>query len=294
MKKIGVFGSISTDFVATTDVLPQEGETVIGQSFSTQFGGKGANKAVALSRLGKQVVMFGAVGDDEFSKRALNNLKNEKIDIKNVKKLHGKIGGIANILSSRKTNMIVVTPGANSCVDEEYVKSMENEIKKCDCVVAELEIPQEAVLVLSEICKKHKIMFVLNPSPIMKFDKHLLSNADLIVVNETEIKRLPNFKSQKQIMADFNGKLVLTTGKRGATIFENGELIKLPAIDMPVADTTGAGDAFLGGLIDAVIEGASLKNAVEFANICAGLKVSKLGAQTGLPTLKEIKNFLKK
>lgn len=294
MKKVGVLGSISTDFVATTNVLPKESETIVGQSFSTQFGGKGANKAVALSRLGKQVVMFGAVGDDEFSRRALANLKEERVDVKHVKKLRGEIGGIATIFSSQKTNMIVMVPGANNAVDEEYLQKIENEIKKCDCIVAELEVPQQAVLFVSQICKKNNIKFILNPSPIMKFDKTLLDNADLIVVNETEIKHLPNFKSQKQALIDCAGRLVLTVGKRGAYVYEDGEIVHLPAVDTPVVDTTGAGDAFLGGLIDALIEGAKLKNAVEFANVCAGLKVSKLGAQTGMPTIKEVKTFLQR
>lgn len=294
MKKVGVLGSISTDFVATTNVLPKESETIVGKSFSTQFGGKGANKAVALSRLGKQVVMFGAVGDDEFSRRALANLKEERVDVKHVKKLRGEIGGIATIFSSQKTNMIVMVPGANNAVDEEYLQKIENEIKKCDCIVAELEVPQQAVLFVSQICKKNNIKFILNPSPIMKFDKTLLNNADLIVVNETEIKHLPNFKSQKQALIDCAGRLVLTVGKRGAYVYEDGEIVHLPAVDTPVVDTTGAGDAFLGGLIDALIEGAKLKNAVEFANVCAGLKVSKLGAQTGMPTIKEVKTFLQR
>lgn len=294
MKKVGVLGSISTDFVATTNVLPKESETIVGKSFSTQFGGKGANKAVALSRLGKQVVMFGAVGDDEFSRRALANLKEERVDVKHVKKLRGEIGGIATIFSSQKTNMIVMVPGANNAVDEEYLQKIENEIKKCDCIVAELEVPQQAVLFVSQICKKNNIKFILNPSPIMKYDKTLLDNADLIVVNETEIKHLPNFKSQKQALIDCAGRLVLTVGKRGAYVYEDGEIVHLPAVDTPVVDTTGAGDAFLGGLIDALIEGAKLKNAVEFANVCAGLKVSKLGAQTGMPTIKEVKTFLQR
>lgn len=294
MKKVGVLGSISTDFVAATNVLPKESETIVGKSFSTQFGGKGANKAVALSRLGKQVVMFGAVGDDEFSRRALANLKEERVDVKHVKKLRGEIGGIATIFSSQKTNMIVMVPGANNAVDEEYLQKIENEIKKCDCIVAELEVPQQAVLFVSQICKKNNIKFILNPSPIMKFDKTLLDNADLIVVNETEIKHLPNFKSQKQALIDYAGRLVLTVGKRGAYVYEDGEIVHLPAVDTPVVDTTGAGDAFLGGLIDALLEGAKLKNAVEFANVCAGLKVSKLGAQTGMPTIKEVKTFLQR
>ena len=163
MKKVGVFGSISTDFVATTQVLPNDGETVVGDSFSTQFGGKGANKAVALSRLGKQVVMFGAVGDDEFSRRALANLKQEKVDVKYVKRLRKQVGGIATIFSSQKTNMIVMVPGANGEIDEKYLKDVENEIKKCDCIVAELEVPQQAVLFLSQLCKKHNIKFVEAP-----------------------------------------------------------------------------------------------------------------------------------
>lgn len=292
MKKVGVFGSISTDFVATTQALPNDGETVVGDSFSTQFGGKGANKAVALSRLGKQVVMFGAVGDDEFSRRALANLKQEKVDVKYVKRLRRQVGGIATIFSSQKTNMIVMVPGANGEIDEKYLKNVENEIKKCDCIVAELEVPQQAVLFLSQLCKKHNIKFVLNPSPIMRYNKELLKNADLIVVNETEVKKLPGFKSQKQILTEYQGRLILTMGKRGAYIYDDGDVVRIPAVDVAVVDTTGAGDAFLGGLIDAILEGAKLKPAVEFANVCAALKISKLGAQTGLPTIREVRKFL--
>ncbi len=292
MKKVGVFGSINTDFVATTEkALPREGETVSGESFSTQYGGKGANKAVALARLGANVVMFGAVGDDEFSKRCTFNLDKEKVQTKFIKRIRGEMGGIANIFSSNKTNMIVVVPGANHMLDVAYVDKIENEIKSCDLVVADLEIPQAVVLYMSEICKKHNVKFVLNPSPIMKFNKKLLKNSDYIVVNEVEIKHLPGYKNDKQILEQYKGRLILTKGKQGAYIFENGEVKKLSAIKTSVVDTTGAGDCFLGGLIVSLLDDKELSESVKLANICAGLKISKLGAQTGMPKLSEVKKY---
>lgn len=293
MSKVGVFGSINTDFVSTTGkVLPREGETIQGNSFSTQFGGKGANKAVALARLGANVVMFGAVGDDEFSKRCLANLEKEKVCTKYVKKVRGQMGGIANIFSSDKTNMIVVAPGANLSVDISYIDKIEKEIKSCDLVVADLEVPQPAVVYMSEICKKHGVKFVLNPSPIMKFNKKMLKNSDLVVVNEVEIKNLPGYKNDAQILEEYSSRLILTKGKEGALIFDGQNVKKLPALKSPVVDTTGAGDTFLGGLIVSSLAGKDLEEAVKFANICAGLKISKLGAQTGMPKLSEVKKYI--
>lgn len=293
MNKVGVFGSINTDFVSTTGKkLPREGETIQGNSFSTQFGGKGANKAVALARLGVGVVMFGAVGDDEFSKRCLANLEKEKVCTKFVKKVRGQMGGIANIFSSDKTNMIVVAPGSNLDADIAYIDKIEKEIKTCDLIVADLEVPQASVVYLSEVCKKHGVKFVINPSPIMKFNKKMFDNASLVVVNEVEIKNLPGFKNEGQILKAYNGRLILTKGKDGAFIFDGEDVKRFAALKSPVVDTTGAGDTFLGGLIVSTLGGKDLEEAIKFANICAGLKISKLGAQTGMPKLSEVKKYM--
>ncbi len=292
MKKVGVLGSINTDFFATAKTLPVEGETVNGSSFSVQFGGKGANKAVALARLGLMVDMFGAVGDDDFSKRCLANLTKEKVDVRGVKKFRGQMGGVANVVSSDKTNMIVSIPGANQLVDLQYIEKMTTEIKSCNLVVADLEVPQPVVTRASEICKQNGVKFVLNPSPVMKFTKKLLSNSDYIIVNEVEIKNLPGYKNDKQVLELYKGRLILTMGKLGAYIFDGHDVKRIPAPKVKVVDTTGAGDSFLGGFIYALLEDKSLEECVKFANNCAGAKLSKVGAQTGMPKISEVRKFL--
>ena len=293
MKKVGVLGSINTDFMVTTQTLPVEGETVKGTSFSVQFGGKGANKAVALSRLGIKVEMFGAVGDDDFSKRCVSNLEKEKVDTRFIKKFRNQMGGVANVSSSNKTNMIVVIPGANQLLDAAYVEKLTNEVKTCDLVVADLEVPQPIVVKMSEICKENGVKFVINPSPVMKFTKKMLINSDYIVVNEVEVKNMPGYKNDKQVLELYRGRLILTMGKLGAYIFDGTNVKRIPAEKSKVVDTTGAGDAFLGGFIYAILEGKGLEESVKFANGCAACKISKLGALVGMPKLSEVKKYIK-
>ena len=291
MEKIAVVGSINTDFVFSSRHLPKPSETIKGESFNIYFGGKGANVSVAASRLGKDVKIFGAVGDDIHSKENVKNLQTQKVDTTSLTVLSGEMGGSACITMGDETNSIIVVPGANGKYDLNCLKKDIKEIVDCDVVATQLEIPFETVETLIDEVYKAKKTMVFNPSPIRDLKQDLLDKCSYIIVNEVEIKQLPGFESEEQMLEKYNGKLILTKGKDGAFYYCDGKVNNQPTIKTKVVNTTGAGDTFLGAFSVAVLEGKSLKEAIEFANLCAGIKVSKEGTQTGMPTREEVNNF---
>lgn len=293
--KIGVLGSINLDLVCNTDNVPLVGQTVLGKSFQTSNGGKGANEAVAISRLDGNAVMFGCVGNDEFGKSLIQNLKKEKVDIKQVKQLKMN-SGIAMVTINKGNNSIIVVPGSNAKVDEKYVDSCAEQIKKCAVVGSQFEIDLGAVLRASEICKENNIPFVLNPSPVKKYPQSLFNNASYVVVNEIEVKSVKGYsdKNPLEILRKYPNKLILTLGGEGCKFFDGNEIVEIPAIEVDEVDTTGAGDTFMGAFMLEISKGKIVKEAISFANICAGLKTTKEGAQTGMPTIKEVEKYVKK
>ena len=291
MEKIAVVGSINTDFVFSSKHLPKPSETIKGDSFNIYFGGKGANVSVAASRLGKDVKIFGAVGDDLHSNENVKNLQKQKVDTKNLTVIKGEMGGSACITMGDDTNSIIVVPGANGKYDLGHLKKDIKEILDCDAVATQLEIPFETVeALIDEVYKANKIM-VFNPSPIRELKQDLLDKCSYIIVNEVEIKQLPGFESEEQMLKKYNGKLILTKGSEGAFYYSDRKVLHNPTIKTKVVNTTGAGDTFLAAFSVAIVEGKSLGDAVEFANLCAGIKVSKEGTQTGMPTREEVENF---
>lgn len=293
--RIGVIGSINTDIVCRTEKLPRVGETVEGKDFLISFGGKGANEAVACARLGGSTNLLACVGDDMFSKNAIANLQFENVHITAVKQLKNKQGGIANITVCNGNNQIVVIPGANALVDTNYIKKYSARIKECSIVGGQFEIPLDALLLASEICVENNIKFVLNPSPIKKFPKKLFDNATYVIVNEIEICEIEGYNKLKpyDVLKKYPNKLILTHGADGAFYCDGKEIVNIPAIKVKVVDTTGAGDTFLGSFMVAINNNLSMKDALTFANICAGLKTTKLGAQTGMPKLNDVKKYIK-
>lgn len=294
--RVGVIGSINTDIVCQTEKLPQVGETVMGETFNILFGGKGANEAVAAARLGESVNLLGCVGDDMFSKNAIANLHTEGVHITAVKQIKGVKGGIANIVVSNKNNQIIVIPGANSLVDKKYVTKYSSRIKECSILGGQFEIPLDSLLLASQICVKNGIKFVLNPSPIQKYPKELFNNATFVVVNELELKEIDGYNEKQPyaLLEKHPNKIILTKGAEGAFFHNGTTLVNCPAAKVKALDTTGAGDTFLGSFMVAINKGMEMQDAVTFANICAGLKTQKLGAQTGMPTLDEVKKYIKK
>jgi len=295
MKKIAIIGSINTDFCFRCNELPKPSETINGNSFEIKFGGKGANEAVAGSRLGANITLFGKIGDDLFSKDNLKNLKKEKLNTSYIEVAEGTSGGAAGISIGSNTNSIIVVAGANGKVDIDYIERHKKEILENDIFCLQLEIPLETVKYLIEILSKAKKTIIFNPSPIIPLDQKLLKKCSYIIVNEVEIKQLPKYKTNEQILKDYKGKLILTCGENGVYYYSKRKVNHLPSMKVEnIVDTTGAGDTFLASIAVALSENKKLEEAIAFANICAGLKIKKAGAQTGMPFRKEVAQYLLK
>ncbi|KAB2453241.1 ribokinase [Bacillus sp. CH126_4D] len=286
MPNIAVVGSISMDLVAVSKKRPKAGETVIGEAFHTIPGGKGANQAVAAARLGANVAMVGAVGNDNYGTVVRSNLENERVFIDYVVPVTDAATGIAHIVLAEEDNSIVVVQGANALVNESVVDRSKDLLIKADMVVLQLEIPLEAVKYVLAICEEHNIPVMLNPAPAQVLSEDILEKATYITPNEHECRIvLDDFTSPiEDLLAKYPNKLLMTEGSKGVRFHNGTEIVHVPSIAVDVVDTTGAGDTFNGALAVALSEGETLQKAIRFANIAGGLSVTKLGAQGGMPT----------
>ncbi|MCS7462252.1 ribokinase [Paenibacillus doosanensis] len=288
--KITVVGSINMDLVTITSRLPKLGETVFGDRFQMNPGGKGANQAVASARLGAHVRMIGRVGSDSFGKDILRHLQQEGVDISNVEPVTDQSTATATITVSDQENSIIVVPAANNDVTAAFVESKRGVIADSDIVILQLEIPLEAVKKAAEIAKANGVTVILNPAPIQELPSEWVPYIDYFTPNEHEQTML-----KKSIGAErLDGKLIVTKGSQGVFIHDGGSEMNIPAYSIDVVDTTGAGDAFNGGLAVALSRGLSLQEACRFGNAVAALSTTKLGAQTGMPTMAEVEAFIKK
>jgi ribokinase len=285
---VTVIGSINMDLVTIASRVPSQGETILGEKFHLIPGGKGANQAVAAARLGAKVHMIGAVGTDAFGKELLSSLKREGICVDNVKPVTDSGTGVAVITISEGDNRIIVVPGANHALRPEDVEQCEEVIAKSDVCLLQLEIPLSVVEKAVSLAKKHGVRVILNPAPAQPLPKQLLEQVDIITPNEHERDMI--FAGENA--SEFAHKLVVTEGARGVTIMKNGQPMLIPGFSVPVVDTTGAGDTFNGALAVALSKGMSLEEACLFGNAAAALSVTKLGAQTGMPTEAEVRQFL--
>lgn len=287
--KICVVGSINMDLVAVTDYRPAQGETVLGKDFIVNPGGKGANQAVSVARLGAEVFMLGCVGNDHYGINSIENFNNEKVNTEYIKRIDTNNTGIAHIVLANNDNSIIVIPGANNEVNEDYIDSVTHIISDSDIVLTQLEIPMDTVLYLSRICKKHNVPFLLNPAPAVCLPQEIIDNSTYITPNESEVKIIfQNEKNTDKLLRDYPNKLIVTLGDKGVVFCDGEKIVNIPSIKVPVVDTTGAGDTFNGSLAWAICKGMEIKSAIEFANIAAGLSITKIGAQKGMPTLKEV------
>lgn len=287
--KICVVGSINMDLVTTTKTMPAKGETVMGETFAIYPGGKGANQAVAAAKLGAEVTMIGAVGDDPFGKNLLNHFKSERILTNGIKRCTEIATGIATIILSDQDNRIIVASGANKEVSPEWVEHHKNELLKSDLVLLQFEIPMETIKYTTHLAAENGIPVVINPAPSHTMPNELLEKATYFTPNDIEflaMNDMPNFDRMQE-------KMIVTKGEKGVQVSkENGQLHMVPAFKVRVEDTTGAGDTFNGALATELARGIDLEKAVNFANAAAALSVTKLGAQGGMPTRHEVENFL--
>ena len=283
---ITVIGSINMDLVCETNNLPKHGETVLGRRFETVPGGKGANQAVAASRLGSSVTMIGAVGHDSFGSVLRQKLEDEKVDTSYIECVSTNTG-IANIIVYNGDNQIIVVPGANFQVTPSMVNKHRELISQSAMVIMQLEIPPETVEYILELCMESEVPVILNPAPAENFQIEWMNKITYLTPNETEVTEIFG-TSPEQAVRNYPNQLIVTLGESGAMYFDGQDIIKVEGYPVVPVDTTGAGDTFNGAFAHALTEAKSIKEAVRFANIAGSLSVEKFGAQGGMPTEAEV------
>lgn len=288
--KTAVVGSINMDMTVTAERIPLKGETLKGDELHYIPGGKGANQAVAMAKLGAEVEMFGCVGDDEAGQKLVKNLQEAGVSTGHIRIVKGVPTGIALITVGENDNTIIVVAGANNCVDKEYVDSIKEELFQCNIVLLQHEIPQETVEYVVDICTEHGIKVVLNPAPARPVKQEILEKVTYLTPNEHEAAILfGNDCSTEELLKKYPEKLVITQGSKGvAACRKTGEILLVPARKADVVDTTGAGDTLNGAFTVEVAKGRDIESALKLANTAASLSTEKFGAQGGMPTLEEV------
>lgn len=294
------------DLVTTADHIPVVGETVAGYAFQTHFGGKGANQAVAIARLGHPVQLIGRLGSDRFGEELREGLDCEGIDITGVKKVTGTSGIAIIVVSSRGENCIVVTPGANATLSADDLDEYVEQIRGAGLVLAQLEIPMATVLRLAEICDREGVPLMLDPAPAQTLPVDLLPLITWFTPNETEAAFFANGQSKhtnesnqtvriaNTLMGTGVRNLLLKLGERGLHLATAaGESRTHAACSVPVVDTTAAGDAFNGAFAVALMDGKSPVDSASFAAAAAAISVTRNGAQSSMPTLNEVQAYLR-
>jgi ribokinase len=293
MKKIAVIGSINMDMTAVSERIPRPGETISAKSLRYIPGGKGANQAVAASRLGGDVTMFGCVGDDAFGSKLIENLKDNGINTDHIRTISGESSGLAMIVVAENDNAITVIPGANASVSTEYIDSNWNEIISSDIILLQNEIPEETInYVINRLYTENKTI-IYNPAPARHADKAVIDKVSFFTPNEHEARIVlgDDTTDIRDLIGKYNGKMIVTLGSKGVAGYDV-EYIQIPAIKAKVVDTTGAGDTMNGAFAYALSAGMNYRDALVFANTAAGIATEKEGAQAGIPTRAEVENRL--
>ena len=308
--QILVVGSLNMDQVVRVTRVPALGETLLGAgSLKLIPGGKGANQAVAIARLGTAVAMAGRVGNDPFGERLLSALQADRVDTGLIAIDQEEASGVAFIfLDPDGDNAIVVAPGANMRVglDHAQTSNILASITQAQALVMQLEIPLETVVSLTAAAHNRGVPVVLNLAPAQPLPKEVLRQLDVLIVNEAEASLLSGQQvgslEDARIVASVLleqgiAKVVITLGSQGAILATAAETVGARVIyqsapKVPVVDTTAAGDCFVGALTVALTEGQTPEDALRFAVYASALKVTKFGAQSGLPTRAEVEAFL--
>ena len=312
-KKIVVVGSINMDLVVRTPRIPAAGETLLGDSFVTIPGGKGANQAVAAAKLasaGIEVHMIGRVGDDDFGERLLNGLIGHHVDTQYVTVSEGTPSGVAVILVDKKgENTIVVAPGANAKLTPKDVDAAEGLIAEASAVVLQLEIPLETVAHVIAMCQRFNVFTILDPAPVPPTGMpRALYGVDVLTPNQVEAEALLGLHAPRDVMpkraedrkligsellARGAKSVVLKRGRRGAVLVDRDGMIRtIKPLKVKIVDTTAAGDAFTAALAVAHAEGMELFAAARFANAAGAACCEDFGAQPALPEREAVERLL--
>jgi ribokinase len=287
--EVVVVGSLNLDLVVRVARLPGPGETVLGGDVFRNPGGKGANQAVAAARLGRRVAMVGRVGDDDAGRQLLASLEAGAVDTSQVRALPGVSSGTALItVSDDGENQIVVSPGANARLAPGDVAAALAALEAAAVTLLQLEVPLETVAAAARAATG---TVVLTPAPVQALANELLDQVDVLVPNRVELGQLAGGPAPESVeqAVELAGRLaaravVVTLGADGALVVEGGQASHVPAVPVAAVDTTAAGDAFCGGLADALADGATLRDATRRAVRVAAAACLRPGAQASLPT----------
>jgi ribokinase len=301
MGRVFVAGSINMDVVATADRHPKVGETVAGREVLYFPGGKGANQAVAASRLGAKTTLIGRLGRDAFGAELRAFLTAQGVDLGSVREADTH-SGTAIITVAASDNTIVVIPGSNGQVSADDVANVP--LAKGDIAVSQFEIPLPTIAAFFQRARAAGATTMLNPAPAQKMSGELLALVDILVLNETELGFLAGMELSeddeaariiavaRKLQARTDQTICITLGKRGVLALAASEEFAVPGRVVRAVDTTGAGDCFVGALASQLADGTPLRAALAFANAAASISVQRMGAGPSMPTAAEVKAAL--
>ncbi len=300
MNKIIVIGSSNTDMVVRSEHLPRPGESVIGGGFMMAGGGKGANQAVAVARMGHPVVFAAALGKDMFGDAAIASYQRFGIDTSYIVRKDTPSGVALIMVDASAQNSISVALGANNCLSVEDVMPVLDTIEPGDIVLLQLEIPISTVDACVSVSEAKGARVVLNPAPAAAVSKSTLSKLYLITPNQTEAQTLTGIEVTDENTAHLAAqelckkgveRVVITMGREGAYLYQDGKGEIIPACKVAAVDTTAAGDVYNGALCAALAEGMSLADALKFATKASAISVTRVGAQPSIPSREEVDKF---
>lgn len=302
MNQLVVLGSVNADHVLQVPSFPRPGETLHGRNYQVIPGGKGANQAVAAARLNADTGFIACVGDDAFGINIRESFKLDGINISGVKMQPNCPTGIAMIqVSDSGENSICISAEANAKLTAQVIESDLANIGAASYLLMQLETPIDGIIKAAQFAKENRTNVILNPAPARELPDTLLACVDVITPNETEAQVLTGITvdddQSAQLAANELHKkgieiVLITLGAKGVWLSQNGRGVLIPGFKVDAIDTTAAGDTFNGALVTGLLEDMPLESAIKFAHAAAAISVTRFGAQTSIPTRKEVDAFL--
>lgn len=283
-KKICVIGSSNIDQFSYISEFPSSGETLIGDSFETGFGGKGANQAVMAGLLGADVYMISCLGNDIFGDSTINNFIENNVNVDHIQRVKVSSGVAPIWVNAKGENKIIVIPGANNKIDANKAKASLQEIENVSYLIGQAEIPMDVNHDVFDYAKQNNIITVFNPAPGKILESAFLKNIDWLIPNENEFQIISGLNMTDENILEFSKtipcNLLITCGEQGVLAVEDDEIIKFKAPKVHAIDTTGAGDAFVGSFVYALSKDLKVNDAINLAIDKASLSVKKRGTQS--------------
>ena len=302
MKKALVIGSLNMDMTVKVEELPKLGETIFGNDFYESCGGKGANQAVAVSKLGMKTEMIGMVGKDSQGEKLIQNLNKYGIISDNVIKSDELTGRAIITVDKKGDNNIIVIPGSNFKITKEHIQAKQDVIASSDVVILQNEIPSETVEFSLMKAKELGKITIFNPAPARKLSGEVFKNTDYLILNETEMEEIFEIKfNDEEYTEKISIKkkeygiknIILTLGDKGSILFsEDNNIKKYDVYKVKAVDTTAAGDSFIGAFTMKICEIGNPDEAIKYATAVSAIVVTRQGAQDSIPTREEIEKFI--